>query len=108
MFRDGLPEPKGDVLAKWQQTLFLRETDGAARGWLIEVMKVVERIGRSEFNLDYVYAFEQHVGALYPGQQQCSPHDTPQLQVLRDNCFLQFTGRGQYRLATTTIVECGT
>ena len=102
VFRDGLAEPKDDVLAKWRQTLFLRETGGAARGWLIEVMKAVERIGRSEFSLDDVYAFEQHLGALYPDNNNVRPKIRQQLQVLRDNGFLEFTGRGQYRLARRT------
>lgn len=102
VFRDGLAEPKDDVLAKWQQTLFLRETGGAARGWLIEVMKAVERIGRSEFTLDDVYAFEHHLGALYPDNNNVRPKIRQQLQVLRDNGFLEFTGRGQYRLARST------
>lgn len=97
VMREGLPEAKETVLAKWQQTLFLRETSGTARGWLIEVMKAIERIEHYEFNLDDVYAFEPHLGALYPGNNNVRPKIRQQLQVLRDNGFLEFTGRGQYR-----------
>ena len=96
--RNGVLEPKVEVLAKWRQTLFLRETGGTARGWLIEVMKVVERIDRSDFSLDDVYAFEHQLGALYPENNNVRAKIRQQLQVLRDHRFLEFTGRGQYRL----------
>ena len=65
-------------------------------------MKAVERIGRSKFSLDDVYAFEQHLSALYPENNNVRPKIRQQLQVLRDNGFLEFTGRGQYRLARRT------
>ena len=45
------------VLAEWKKTLFLRYEGLEARGWLIEVMKCVEAIGKKEFDLDDVYAF---------------------------------------------------
>ena len=96
--RNGVPEPKDAVIAKWKQTLFLRETGGTARGWLIEVMKVVERIGRRDFDLEDVYGFEAHLSSLYPENNNVRPKIRQQLQVLRDSGFLEFTGRGQYRL----------
>jgi type II restriction enzyme len=46
--RDGQPQPKEQVLAQWQKTLFLRDERLEARGWLIEVMKCVEMIGRRQ------------------------------------------------------------
>jgi type II restriction enzyme len=50
----GQPEPKESVLAQWKKTLFLREEEAEARGWLIEVMKCVELIGKQELQLDDV------------------------------------------------------
>lgn len=96
--RGGQPEPKDSVLAKWQRTLFLREQEQEARGWLIEVMKCVEAIGRPEFNLDDVYAFEGRLGRLYPGNRNVRPKIRQQLQFLRDRGFLDFVSRGYYRL----------
>lgn len=79
-------------------TLFLREAGGAARGWLIEVMKAVELIGRPEFTLDEVYAFEARLSALYPANRHVRPKIRQQLQVLRDRGWLEFAGAGRYRL----------
>jgi type II restriction enzyme len=96
--RDGQPEPKENVLAQWKKTLFLRNEGLEARGWLIEVMKCVEAIGRHEFDIDDIYAFESHLGRLYPGNQNVKPKIRQQLQYLRDRGYLDFVSRGRYRL----------
>lgn len=96
--RGGQPEPKDTVLAKWQRTLFLRDQNQEARGWLIEVMKCIESLRRQEFTLDDVYAFEGRLGHLYPGNRNVRPKIRQQLQFLRDRGFLDFVSRGYYRL----------
>jgi type II restriction enzyme len=100
--RDGIALEKEAVLASWRRTLFLRETGLEARGWLIEVMKCAELIGRSEFEIDDIYAFEGRLAALYPNNRNVKPKIRQQLQVLRDSGFLEFTGRGRYRLRPST------
>jgi type II restriction enzyme len=57
---------KANVLEQWRSTLFLRGKGLDARGWLIEVMRCVDRIGQAAFTLDDVYAYEAHLSALYP------------------------------------------
>jgi type II restriction enzyme len=102
VLRNGITEPKDEVLAKWKQTLFLKREGIEARGWLIEVMKAVEMIGRPEFDLDDVYAYERRLSAIYPANNNVRPKIRQQLQVLRDNGYLEFTGRGRYRLRPLT------
>jgi type II restriction enzyme len=96
--RGGKPVPKHSVLAKWRRTLFLREQDQEARGWLLDVMKCVEALGKHEFLLDEVYAFEGRLSRLYPGNQNVKPKIRQQLQFLRDRGYLDFVSRGFYRL----------
>jgi predicted Rdx family selenoprotein len=96
--RNGEVLPKDAVLYKWQQTLFLRDENVEARGWLIEVMKCVESIGKHEFELDDVYAFERQLNAIYPNNRHVKQKIRQQLQVLRDNGYLEFVSRGAYRL----------
>src|SRR5262249_31424887 len=55
--RNGELQDRDAVLQQWKRTLFLREQPVEARGWLIEVMKCVELVGKREFDLDSVYAF---------------------------------------------------
>jgi type II restriction enzyme len=90
--------PREAVLAQWQQTLFLRNERLEARGWLIEVMKCVESIGKEEFVLDDVYAFERKLSRLYPDNRHVRQKIRQQLQVLRDHGYIEFLDRGQYRL----------
>jgi type II restriction enzyme len=96
--REGQTEPKESVLAQWQRTLFLRDERLDARGWLLETMRCVEDIGRGEFSLNDVYAFEKRLSGLYPNNRHVKQKIRQQLQVLRDKGYLEFTGRGRYRL----------
>jgi type II restriction enzyme len=96
--KDGLVQPKDTVLAQWKRTLFLRTEGDESRGWLIEVMKCVEAIGRREFELDDVYAFEGRMSQLYPQNRHVKQKIRQQLQVLRDRGYLDFVSRGYYRL----------
>jgi len=96
--RAGQLETKGTVLEKWKRTLFLREQGQEARGWLLEVMRCVEAIGKREFQLSDVYAFEHRLGRLYPDNQNVKPKIRQQLQFLRDRGYLDFVSKGYYRL----------
>jgi len=96
--QNGTVRAKELVLAEWQKTLFLRSESLEARGWLLDVMKCVESLGRRDFTIDDVYAFERHLGDLYPGNQNVKPKIRQQLQFLRDRGFIDFVSRGNYRL----------
>jgi Dam-replacing family/Dam-replacing HTH domain len=94
----GIIRAKETVLAEWQRTLFLRSESPETRGWLLDVMNCVESLGKREFTLEDVYAFERHLGKLYPGNQNVKPKIRQQLQYLRDRGFIEFVSRGNYRL----------
>jgi type II restriction enzyme len=96
--QDGVIRPKELVLAEWQKTLFLRDKSLDARGWLLDVLNCVESLGRRDFTLEEVYAFDRHLGDLYPGNQNVRPKIRQQLQYLRDRGFIEFVSRGSYRL----------
>jgi type II restriction enzyme len=96
--RNGSLEPKRSVLKKWRSTLFLRDEDVEARGWLVEVMKCLESIGKREFTIEDAYAFEGQLSQLYPGNRNVKPKIRQQLQFLRDRGYLEFLSRGYYRL----------
>jgi type II restriction enzyme len=100
--RDGQPQPKDIVLAEWKRTLFLRRQSIDGRGWLVEVMKCVESIGKNEFELDDVYRFETQLAQLYPNNQNVRPKIRQKLQELRDHGYLDFISRGRYRLRSRT------
>lgn len=103
LVQNGIIEPKADVLARWQQTLFLRgQHDLAAKGWLLHVMRCIERIGKSEFSLEEVYAFETELTTAYPHNHNIRAKIRQRMQVLRDKGYLEFQGKGIYRLQSET------
>jgi type II restriction enzyme len=100
--RNGLLADKKVVLSQWQETLFLRNQNIEAKGWLLEVMKCVEAIGKSEFDLDSVYLFENHLSKIFPNNKNVRPKIRQQLQYLRDRGYLEFVSKGSYRLRSRT------
>jgi type II restriction enzyme len=98
LLKDRVPASRETVQQQWAQTVFLRRAGVEARGWLLEVMKTVEDVGLGAFTLDDVYAGEGRLQALYPNNRNVRPKIRQQLQVLRDHGFLEFLGRGKYRL----------
>lgn len=100
LVQNGVPQTKKAVLTEWKNTLFLRDETLEARGWLIEVMKCVEAIGKREFEIDDVYAFERKLSGLYPQNKHVRQKIRQQLQFLRDRGYVDFVSRGHYRLRT--------
>lgn len=98
LVRDGVALPKDLVLQSWKQTLFIRDENLESRGWLLDVLRCVEAIGSMEFDIDQVYAFEQHLATVHPNNNNIRPKIRQQLQRLRDNEIVDFTARGRYRL----------
>jgi type II restriction enzyme len=96
--RNSLIVERKSVLEQWQKTIFLRDQSVASRGWLLNVLKCVEAIKAKEFTLDEVYAFESRLSGLYPMNQHVRQKIRQQLQVLRDRGYLEFLGRGRYRM----------
>lgn len=99
LVRDGVVVPRDKVLSKWQKTLFLREEKELdAKGWLLDVMRCVDKIGQKDFTLGDVYRFEHELAVLHPENNHIKDKIRQQLQVLRDKNYLKFVSRGRYRL----------
>lgn len=95
---NGVVAPVEDVLAQWQRTAFLDEQNATSRGWLVDVMSCIDDLGKPEFSLEELYRYDSYLSRLYPGNNNVRPKIRQQLQFLRDNGYLEFTGRGNYRL----------
>ena len=68
-----------------------------ARGWTLDMMEVVNDIPKDVFTLDDVYQYESELSRKYPQNQTVRASMRRQLQVLRDQGFLEFIDRGVYR-----------
>ena len=87
------------MLAGWKKTLFLREEkEAVAKGWLLDVMTCIDKIGKHEFFLDDMYKFESELKLLHPENRHIKDKIRQQLQFLRDKGYLDFISRGHYLL----------
>jgi type II restriction enzyme len=97
LVKGGEPCPKTDILQAWKNTLFLRSHhDLAGKSWLLSIMRCIDRLGKASFNLAEVYGFESELAAKFPSNRNVRPKIRQQLQVLRDNGYLEFLGDGKY------------
>ncbi|HBH27151.1 MAG TPA: restriction endonuclease [Rhodospirillaceae bacterium] len=86
--RDGQPTGKEEVLRSW----------GEAKGWLADTMHCIQLLGKEEFVLEDLYAFEDILRKKHPRNKNIRPKLRQQLQFLRDGGFVEFLGPGRYRV----------
>ena len=98
VIRSGLVRDQSEVVEEWNRLRFIEERRGEARGWLLEVMRCVQKIGQHDFTLADVYGFERELSAIFPRNNNVRPKVRQHLQVLRDGGYLEFLGNGRYRL----------
>ncbi|WP_231036189.1 DpnI domain-containing protein [Pectinatus sottacetonis] len=85
------------VINKLQRANFLEEKNIAKRGWLMDVLRCVDKIKTNEFTLSDIYNFEDELHARHLGNQHIRDKIRQQLQVLRDRGYIEFLSRGHYR-----------
>ena len=54
------------------------------RGWTLDTLKVVRRLGKPRFRIGDVYEFEEELQADHPSNHNVRPKIRQQMQVLRD------------------------
>ena len=94
---NGEIRPIPDVVAQYQRVYNLQTNTLESRGWLLDVLKCVERIPQDNFCLDEVYAFVDELQLKHPDNNHVHDKIRQQLQFLRDKGFIQFFGGGRYR-----------
>ncbi|MCX5851323.1 MAG: restriction endonuclease [Deltaproteobacteria bacterium] len=98
--KKGKVESREQILENWRKTLFLREEkEVAAKGWILDIMNCIDKIGKGEFSLNEVYAFEKQLEQKHPNNRHIKDKIRQQLQFLRDKGYLDFITRGKYRLS---------
>ena len=95
--KDSILEDKSKVLNLYQRSLSLKTERLDSRGWLLDVLKCVDRIPTNSFTLKQIYAFADELQAKHPGNNFVKDKIRQQLQLLRDKGFIEFTTRGEYR-----------
>jgi type II restriction enzyme len=68
------------------------------RGWTMDVLNILRALEKRDFLLAEVYRHAHELRELHPRNRHVEPKIRQQLQRLRDLGFLEFLGRGRYRL----------
>jgi type II restriction enzyme len=97
LIKDSYIQSKESVMTTWAKTAFLSSQKRDMRGWIIETIKIVEKIDKLEFKLGDVYKFEDDLKAKFPNNHFIKDKIRQQLQVLRDKEIIEFKGNGLYR-----------
>jgi len=91
-------EPESEVREKFKRVKPLKEISVKQRGWTLDVLNIVRRLGKPEFTNEDVYVFDRELEKLHPDNRHVRDKIRQQLQVLRDAGLLQHTGSGRWRL----------
>lgn len=87
-----------DVLSTFKKTLFLKDKKAELKGWVLDVMKCIDKLKKYTFSLDDVYQFEEALKLKHPNNNFVKDKIRQQLQYLRDKGYLEFKGKGVYEL----------
>jgi len=97
--KDTKKQNKDKILEEWNKTSFLEETlNIKSKGWLLDIIKCIERIDKKYFTLNDLYQFENDLRLKYPENNNIQAKVRQQLQILRDKNYLKFESRGKYIL----------
>jgi type II restriction enzyme len=83
-----------DVRAQFRRVKPLAEIKAKERGWTLEVLNAIRRLGKKEFTTSETYAFVRELEQLHPDNRHVKDKIRQQLQVLRDRGFLRQVERG--------------
>lgn len=98
VIKDGLITERKTVLQEWRRLQFLRLQSVDTRGWLLDVLNCIERIDSEVFSISEVYAFESMLSSKHPKNKHVRAKMRQQLQKLRDHGYIEFLGKGMYRV----------
>lgn len=101
--KDGVAASPEDVRRRWQQLDWMKNERVADRSWTVDVLRCIRRLGREQFELSDVYAFEHELARRHPANHRIREKIRQQLRILRTRGILGFVNnRGLYRLISTS------
>jgi type II restriction enzyme len=95
---EGAVLPTSEVRARFKRVKPLSEIKAKERGWTLDVLNAIRRLGKTEFTTADAYAFTRELEKLHPDNRHVKDKIRQQLQVLRDRNLLLHVGRNCWRL----------
>lgn len=100
---DGTPVSPPLVREQYAKLRPLEKGGHEIRGWTLDVLRFVRCLKKDEFSLKDIYAFREDLRRLHPGNRFIEQKIRQRLQRLRDLGFVEFLGRGEYRLKSQRL-----
>lgn len=97
--QDGEIKDQTEVQRQFKSFSWMKHASWRNRGWTADVLRCIREIGKTQFTLQDVYAYESMLQGLHRENRFVRPKIRQQLQVLRDRGFLTFTRPGCYEIA---------
>ena len=93
--KEGAVMPAKEVRAQYQRgKQLVGDLTIKQRGWTLDVLNAVRRLGKSEFTTAEMYSLTRELETLHPDNRHVKDKIRQQLQVLRDRGFLSQVERG--------------
>jgi type II restriction enzyme len=100
MVSNGSTVEEETVRGEFSRIRKLAEVPPTLRGWTLDVLGTIRKLGRDHFSLQELYQLESDLQRLHPRNQNVRPKMRQQLQVLRDLGLIEFTSPGNYAVRT--------
>ncbi|MDE5980300.1 MAG: hypothetical protein K2G84_09750, partial [Muribaculaceae bacterium] len=85
------------VIANYNNTLNLKTTSLDVRGWMMDILHIIDKIPSPIFKLSEVYQHIQELQLKHPENHFIEAKIRQQLQRLRDKGFISFISNGIYK-----------
>jgi type II restriction enzyme len=95
---NGVPASASEVRSRYSRLQPIEKLDSRARGWTLDVLRIIRNLNKQTFSLEEVYSFQDTLSQLHPSNRHIREKIRQQLQVLRDLGFVHFLGGGRYQL----------
>ena len=86
------------VRKEYSRVRGLAEVPPEVRGWTLDVLASIRKLGSTRFSLPELYRMEPDLQRIHPRNQNVRPKIRQQLQVLRDLGLIEFRSPGNYAL----------
>jgi type II restriction enzyme len=96
--KNGIVNGRTAVRRLYAKSVRLAELKPAQRGWTVLALDAMRKIDKTEFSLREMYSYEDEMHAAYPQNNHVRDKIRQQMQVLRDLGYIEFLGRGEYRV----------
>lgn len=95
----GAVVPASEVRSQYRHVKPLKELTAKERGWTLDVLNAIRRLGKTQFGTAEMYAFVRELEQLHPDNRHVRDKIRQQLQVLRDRGFLIQPERGVWQVS---------